>query len=292
MSSNTPGDDKPGRRQEVRKSKLEESKQVTVKKKKKNKVMNQTRTVIEFIDFDLRLGRDHVLKQINLKLSKRMIVAIVGPSGSGKSTLIRALNRMNEFRDRVRVDGQVLFNKLSIYGRSLSTWALRSAIGMVFQKPSPFALTVYENVAYGLRRRYRLNHRQLKTVVNQALTDANLWEKFGDKQDTAALTLSGGEQQRLCIARAIALQPKVLLLDEPTSSLDPASRWKIESTIKSLSKKMMIILVTHDLEQTKRLADYVYFLKDGKIVEEGVTSNIFDRPQHEATRKFLLRYQA
>lgn len=244
---------------------------------------------VETQHLTVAINGKEILHDISLRAPMYQVTAIIGPSGSGKSTLIRCFNRMNIFSGRVKLDGTI-----KLHGKKINSFGdlyLRSMTGMVFQKLSPFAMSIYENVAYGIKSRGIKDRGQLNLLVTEALKDALLWEKYGHNLNFFALSLSGGEQQRLCIARAIAVHPQVLLLDEPTSSLDPASRWKIENTIVKLKQKMSIILVTHDLRQTRRIADIVYFIDQGRIVESGTPETILKHPQNALTKKFIRRYR-
>jgi phosphate transport system ATP-binding protein len=235
------------------------------------------------------------VRDIRLNLEKGTITAFIGPSGCGKSTVLRCMNRMNDLVRGFRFEGQVLYRGKDIYGKTIDPVAVRRTIGMVFQKPNPFAMTVYRNVAYGLRlNRYRGNREE---KVEQALKAAALWDEVKDKLHSSALELSGGQQQRLCIARSIATEPDVLLMDEPCSAIDPIATHKIEELMHELKRKYTIAIVTHNLQQAKRVADKTAFLyvdvnadggdRTGYLVEFGDTQQIFDDPKQEHTKEYI-----
>jgi phosphate transport system ATP-binding protein len=233
------------------------------------------------------------VRDIRLTLERNTITAFIGPSGCGKSTVLRCLNRMNDLVRGFRFDGQVLYRGKNIYARSIDPVAVRRNIGMVFQKPNPFAMSIYRNVAYGLAlNRYRGNREE---KVEQALRGAALWDEVKDKLHQSALTLSGGQQQRLCIARAIATEPDVLLMDEPCSAIDPVATRKIEELMQDLKRKYTIAIVTHNLHQAKRVADKTAFFyvdvvdggRTGYLVEVGDTRQIFDDPREQHTKEYI-----
>jgi phosphate transport system ATP-binding protein len=248
--------------------------------------------------FELRMDglyyeRFKAVRDIRLNLQRQTITAFIGPSGCGKSTVLRCLNRMNDLVRGFRFEGQVLYRGKDIYGKSIDPVAVRRTIGMVFQKPNPFAMSIYRNVAYGLQlNRYRGNRAER---VEEALRGAALWDEVKDKLHQSALTLSGGQQQRLCIARSIAVQPDVLLMDEPCSAIDPVATRKIEELMQELKRKYTIAIVTHNLQQAKRVADTTAFLyvdiangnRTGYLVEFGNTAQIFADPQEEETKQYI-----
>jgi phosphate transport system ATP-binding protein len=250
--------------------------------------------------FDLQMNalyydKFKAVRDIRLSLQKGTITAFIGPSGCGKSTVLRCMNRMNDLVRGFRFEGQVLYRGKDIYGKAIDPVAVRRTIGMVFQKPNPFAMTVYRNVAYGLRlNRYRGNREE---KVEQALKAAALWDEVKDQLHESALKLSGGQQQRLCIARAIATEPDVLLMDEPCSAIDPIATHKIEDLMHELKRKYTIAIVTHNLQQAKRVADKTAFLyvdagtdggdRTGYLVEFGDTQQIFDDPKQEHTKEYI-----
>jgi phosphate transport system ATP-binding protein len=247
-------------------------------------------------DVDVRAlyyGEFRAVRDVALGIEKNTITAFVGPSGCGKSTVLRCLNRMNDLKRGFRFDGQVRYLGKDIYERSIDPVAVRRTIGMVFQKPNPFAMTVHRNVAYGLRLNgYRGN---LDEKVEQALRGAALWDEVKDKLHTSAFALSGGQQQRLCIARSIATEPEVLLMDEPCSAIDPVATRKIEDLMRDLKTRYTIVLVTHNLQQARRVADKTAFLfvdtsegsRTGYLVEHGDTQQMFDSPTQRLTREYL-----
>ena len=229
-----------------------------------------------------------ILNDISLNFKKNLITAIIGPSGCGKSTLLRTLNRMNEIiKVKSELRGQVLINGNNIYGKSQNLTKLRANVGMVFQKPNPFMMSIYDNICYALRLFGIKKKKILDQIVVDSLKKVALFDEVKDKLDSFAHDLSGGQQQRLCIARAIALHPKILLMDEPCSSLDPISTLKIEALIRTLRKNFTIILVTHQMQQAARIADYTAFLYNGKLIEYNKTATLFFKPKHKLTENYL-----
>jgi len=225
------------------------------------------------------------LKGVSLRIPRFKVTAVIGPSGCGKSTLLRCFNRMNDLIPGSRVEGEVLFEGENIYDRGADVTALRRRVGMVFQKPNPFPKSIFENVAFGLRiHGYR---KDLRERVETALRKAALWDEVRDRLSAPAHTLSGGQQQRLCIARALALEPEVLLMDEPTSALDPAAAARIEDLIAQLKESFTVVVVTHNMQQAARIADYTAFLLDGELVEWGPTVEIFTRPRDRRTEEYV-----
>lgn len=229
----------------------------------------------------------HALKNVSLALPERKITAFIGPSGCGKSTFLKTLNRMNDLVPGVRIEGEVCFHDGNIYDKSVDVTLLRKRIGMVFQKPNPFPMSVYDNVAYGPRLHGTPSRAQLDALVEESLRGAALWDEVKDRLKKSALGLSGGQQQRLCIARALAVQPEVLLMDEPTSALDPISTLKIEELAETLKQKYTIVIVTHNMQQAVRISDKTAFFLLGEIVEYNDTAQLFSTPQEKRTEDYI-----
>lgn len=227
------------------------------------------------------------LSDINLDIMKRKVTAFIGPSGCGKSSLLRCFNRMNDLVDGCRVEGEILLDDTNIYSKAVDAAALRQRVGMVFQKPNPFPKSIYENVAYGLRIQGINKKRVLDEVVEKSLRDAALWDEVKDRLHESALGMSGGQQQRLVIARTIAIAPEVLLLDEPASALDPISTLKIEELIYELKSKYTIIIVTHNMQQAARVSEYTAFMYMGNLIEFGDTDTIFTNPKEKQTEDYI-----
>ncbi|AFZ19960.1 phosphate ABC transporter ATP-binding protein PstB [Allocoleopsis franciscana] len=237
-------------------------------------------------------GSQKALEGISMDIYRNQITAIIGPSGCGKSTFIKALNRIGELEGKVRVEGTVTFFGQNIYGRRVNPNRLRRHIGMVFQKPNPFARSIYDNVAYGVRLMGRRSKAQLDEIVESALRSAALWDEVKDKLHQSAYGLSGGQQQRLCIARALAVKPKVLLMDEPCSALDPIATMRIEELLQTLRQELTIVIVTHNMQQASRISDYTAFFSTdesriGQLVEFGLTPKIFTEAIQERTRDYV-----
>ncbi|WP_408633469.1 phosphate ABC transporter ATP-binding protein PstB [Mycoplasmoides pirum] len=232
-------------------------------------------------------GSKNALSDINIEIPKNNVTALIGPSGCGKSTFLRSLNRMNDLIDGVKTTGDIWFLGKNISSKILTDLELRTRVGMVFQKPTPFNFSIYENIAYALRSHGIKNKEAIEKIVIESLKDAALWEEVKDILHESALGLSGGQQQRLCIARAIALQPDVLLMDEPTSALDPIATSKIEQLICKLKEKFSIIIVTHSMAQAQRISDLTIFFYQGRIVEFGETKQIFTRPKEAKTKDYV-----
>jgi len=232
-------------------------------------------------------GTHQALYDVSLALERNHILALIGPSGCGKSTFLRLFNRMNDFIPGFRLTGKVLIDGEDIYAPSVDAVLLRRRVGMVFQKPTPFPFSIYENVAYGLRIQNRLPEKLIRERVEQALRQAALWDEVKDKLKKSALSLSGGQQQRLCIARALAVRPSLILMDEPTSALDPISTAKIEELLADLKRAYTIVIVTHNMQQAARISDYTAFFKDGHLIEYGRTKDFFTNPQHPETLRYI-----
>ena len=241
----------------------------------------------EISNLDLYYGQLHALKDVELKIQERQITAFIGPSGCGKSTLLRTLNRMNDLVEGCRITGSVLLDGQDIYKGALDTTMLRKRVGMVFQKPNPFPMSVYDNVAYGPRTHGMRGKARLDDVVEQSLRNAAIWDELKDRLKKDALGLSGGQQQRLCIARALAVEPEVVLMDEPTSALDPISTSKIEDLCVTLREKYTIIIVTHNMQQAARISDNTAFFLLGEIIEYGNTQKLFSIPRDKRTEDYI-----
>ena len=244
-------------------------------------------TCIKVEDLDLFYGQKQALYKVNMEMPRKKVTAYIGPSGCGKSTLLRCINRMNDLVDGVSIKGKILLDGDDIYDKSVNAAALRRRVGMVFQKPNPFPKTIYENVAYGLRIQGINDRRILDEVVEKSLRGAALWDEMKDRLNDNALGMSGGQQQRLVIARAIAIEPEVILLDEPASALDPISTLKIEELINELKEKYTIVIVTHNMQQAARVSDYTAFMYMGELIEFGETSELFTNPAKKQTEDYI-----
>lgn len=238
-------------------------------------------------DLNLYYGANHALKNINLDLYSNKITAFIGPSGCGKSTYLKTLNRMNDLVPNVKIEGTVTLDGENIYDPKVDTTILRKKIGMVFQQPNPFPMSIYDNVAYGPRIHGLRNKEKLDEIVERSLKGAALWDEVHDRLKKSALGLSGGQQQRLCIARALAVEPEVILMDEPTSALDPISTLKIEDLMDSLKEKYTVIIVTHNMQQATRIADYTAFFLVGEVIEYGETEELFSHPKEKKTEDYV-----
>ncbi len=238
-------------------------------------------------NLNLYYGTNHALKNVNMQIRERAITAFIGPSGCGKSTFLKCLNRMNDLVDGVKIEGSILLDGENIYDKSVDTTLLRKKVGMVFQQPNPFPMSIYDNIAYGPRVHGIKNKSRLDDIVESALRDAAIFEEVKDRLKKSALGLSGGQQQRLCIARALAVQPQVLLMDEPTSALDPISTLKIEDLMENLKKKYTVVIVTHNMQQATRVSDETAFFLVGEVVEKGITADLFSRPQDKRTEDYI-----
>lgn len=232
-------------------------------------------------------GENQALKNVSMEIPRQNITAFIGPSGCGKSTFLKTLNRMNDLIREVRITGEVYYEGRDIYAKKVDVNALRKEIGMVFQKPNPFPMSVYDNVAYGPRTHGITNRARLDEIVEQALQGAAIWDEVKDRLKKNALGLSGGQQQRLCIARALAVQPSILLMDEPTSALDPISTSKIEELVLALKEKYTIVMVTHNMQQAARVSNYTAFFWMGELVEFDRTERIFSNPQKKKTEDYI-----
>ena len=244
-------------------------------------------SIITAKDLCLWYGATQALKNINIEIPERSITALIGPSGCGKSTFLKTLNRMNDLIPSVRIEGTVTYGGQDIFAPSVDVNDLRKEIGMVFQKPNPFPMSIYDNIAYGPRTHGIKNKIQLDDIVEEALQGAAIWDEVKDRLKKSALGLSGGQQQRLCIARALAVKPKVLLMDEPTSALDPISTSKIEDLTQQLKKDYTIIMVTHNMQQAVRISDNTAFFLLGELVEFGDTEQMFSQPKDKRTEDYI-----
>ncbi len=242
---------------------------------------------METKNLNLWYGEKQALYDITMPIYKNKITALIGPSGCGKSTFLRCLNRLNDLIENVRIEGEVLLDGKNIYDEDVDVYELRKRVGMVFQKPNPFAMSIYDNVAFGPRIHGVKDKKELDKIVKWALKKAALWDEVKDELHKNAFALSGGQQQRLCIARAIAVKPEVLLMDEPTSALDPISTLKIEELMVELAKDYTIVVVTHNMQQASRVSDYTAFFLMGKLIEFGETEQIFLNPQKKETDDYI-----
>ena len=236
---------------------------------------------------NLYYGDNHALKDISLNIEESKITALIGPSGCGKSTYLKTLNRMNDLVENVKITGKVLLDGEDVYGPGVDVTLLRKKVGMVFQKPNPFPMSVYDNIAYGPRIHGIKSKAKLDEIVEKSLRSAALFNEIKDRLKKSALSLSGGQQQRLCIARALAVEPQVLLMDEPTSALDPISTMKIEELMSELKGKYTIAIVAHNMQQAARISDYTAFFLVGEMVEVGLTDKIFSMPSDKRTEDYI-----
>jgi len=232
-------------------------------------------------------GKALALKNINLEIMKGQVTAFIGPSGCGKSTLLRTINRMYDLYPGQHADGELIIDGKNILDKDVDTIALRAKVGMVFQKPTPFPMSIYENIAFGVRMHEKLNRNQMNDRIEWALTKAALWDEVKDKLNQPGTGLSGGQQQRLCIARGVAVKPEVLLLDEPTSALDPISTMRIEELIHELKREFTIAIVTHNMQQAARVSDFTAYMYLGELVEFGKTDDIFLKPKDKRTEDYI-----
>ncbi len=238
-------------------------------------------------NLNLYYGDNHALKSIDMQIKSGAITAFIGPSGCGKSTFLKTLNRMNDLVDSCKITGLVEIDGENIYDPKVDTTLLRKKVGMVFQQPNPFPMSIYDNVAYGPRIHGMKDKEKLDAIVEQSLKDAAIYDEVKDCLKKSALSLSGGQQQRLCIARALAVEPEILLMDEPTSALDPISTLKIEDLMQELKKKYTVVTVTHNMQQAARVSDYTAFFLVGEVVEFDTTDQIFSKPQDKRTEDYI-----
>ena len=245
------------------------------------------KTIIEARNLELYYGDNHALKSVSLEIPENRITALIGPSGCGKSTFLKTLNRMNDLVPGVRIEGEVLYNGENIYGKDVDVTRLRKQIGMVFQKANPFPMSIYDNIAYGPRTHGIRNRAKLDDIVERSLRDAAIWDEVKDRLNKSALGLSGGQQPRLCIARALAVEPDVLLMDESTSALDPISTSKIEELAMELKSRYTVVMVTHNMQQAVRVSDMTAFFLLGELVEFGETERLFSHPRDKRTEDYI-----
>ena len=243
--------------------------------------------IITVKDLQLWYGQTKALKGVSMDIPEKSITALIGPSGCGKSTFLKTLDRMNDLIPGVRIEGEVKYNGQDIFAPSVDVNELRREIGMVFQKPNPFPMSIYDNIAYGPRTHGVRKKDELDEIVEQSLRGAAIWDEVKDRLKKSALGLSGGQQQRLCIARALAVEPEVLLMDEPTSALDPISTSKIEELASTLKERYTIVIVTHNMQQAVRISDYTAFFLLGELVEHGETERIFSQPEDKRTEDYI-----
>lgn len=249
--------------------------------------MNTSTVKIATDSLDLYYGTNHALKNVSMELYTNKITAFIGPSGCGKSTFLKTLNRMNDLVPNVKIEGEVLLDNENIYDQRVDTTLLRKKVGMVFQQPNPFPMSIYDNVAYGPRIHGIHSKSELDDIVEKSLKGAALWDEVSDRLKKSALGLSGGQQQRLCIARALAVEPEVLLMDEPTSALDPISTLKIEDLMDELKNRYTVAIVTHNMQQATRIADYTAFFLVGEVVEYAPTTELFSSPKDSRTEDYI-----
>ena len=243
--------------------------------------------IISVKDLDLYYGEKHALHKINMDIRKNSITALIGPSGCGKSTFLKCLNRMNDLVDYVKIEGTIKLNDQDIYSPDLDVTDLRKKVGMVFQQPNPFPMSIYDNIAYGPRVHGIRSRKKLDEIVETSLKQAYIFEEVKDILHKSALSLSGGQQQRICIARALAVKPEVLLMDEPTSALDPISTAKIEELMESLKKDYTVVVVTHNMQQALRVSDYTAFFLLGDLIEYETTNKLFTYPKDKRTEDYI-----
>jgi len=242
---------------------------------------------METRSLSVSFGDNKAIQDISLKILANKVTAVIGPSGCGKSTFIRSLNRMNEIVGKATTTGSVLLDGENIYEKDYDVVGLRKRVGMIFQKPNPFPKSVYDNVAYGPRIHGTREKKALDKIVEENLKKATLWDEVSNRINASALDLSGGQQQRLCIARALAVDPEVILMDEPCSALDPMATAKIESLIRKLSEEYTVVIVTHNMQQAARVSDFTGFFYMGKLVEYGITKDVFENPKSQVTEKYI-----
>ena len=268
-----------------------------IKNRNKSKIENknslnnsseyQDDIAIECKNLNLWYEEAQALIDINMKFKRNEVTAIIGPSGCGKSTLLRCLNRMNDVIEGCRIEGEVLFQGKNLYSKDADVRLNRKKIGMIFQKPNPFPMSIYDNITYGPKIHKIIDDRALDQITERCLVRSVLWDEVKERLDESAMGLSGGQQQRLCIARALAVEPQILLMDEPTASLDPIATQKIEELILELKKEWTVIIVTHNMQQAARISDYTGFMYLGKMIEFGETTQIFEKPKQELTENYI-----
>ena len=249
------------------------------------KETNPSKIVVQHLN--LHYGENHALKDINMNIAQNAVTAFIGPSGCGKSTFLKCLNRMNDLVDCVKIDGTVTIDGEDIYSQKVDTTLLRKKVGMVFQQPNPFPMSIYDNIAYGPRIHGITAKAKLDDFVERSMRDAAIFEEVKDRLKKSALGLSGGQQQRLCIARALAVEPEILLMDEPTSALDPISTLKVEDLMEDLKKKYTVVVVTHNMQQAARVSDYTAFFLLGELIEFDTTDTIFKHPSQKKTEDYI-----
>ena len=249
--------------------------------------MNNMKTKIQVRDLNLWYGENHALKNVNMDIKENSVTAFIGPSGCGKSTFLKTINRMNDLVDGVRIEGKIFLDGEDIYGKDVDTTVLRKKVGMVFQQPNPFPMSIYDNIAYGPRVHGIKDKATLDRIVEECLRDAAIFDEVKDRLKKTALGLSGGQQQRICIARALAVEPEVLLMDEPTSALDPISTLKIEELMEDLKKKYTVVVVTHNMQQAARVSDDTAFFLVGEMVEFNNTKTMFAYPRDKRTEDYI-----
>ena len=242
---------------------------------------------METRSLSVSFGDNKAIQDISLKILANKVTAVIGPSGCGKSTFIRSLNRMNEIVGKAITTGSILLDGKNIYEKDYDVVGLRKRVGMIFQKPNPFPKSIYDNVAYGPRIHGTRKRKVLDKIVEENLKKATLWDEVSNRINASALDLSGGQQQRLCIARALAVDPEVILMDEPCSALDPMATAKIESLIRKLSEEYTVVIVTHNMQQAARVSDFTGFFYMGKLVEYGITKDVFENPKSQVTEKYI-----
>lgn len=247
----------------------------------------EKKTKIQVRGLNLWYGENHALKNVNMDIKENSVTAFIGPSGCGKSTFLKTLNRMNDLVDGVRIEGQVLVDGEDIFGKDVDTTVLRKKVGMVFQQPNPFPMSIYDNIAYGPRVHGIKDKATLDRIVEESLRGAAIFDEVKDRLKKSALGLSGGQQQRICIARALAVEPEILLMDEPTSALDPISTLKIEELMEDLKKKYTVVVVTHNMQQAARVSDDTAFFLVGEMVEFNDTKTMFSYPQDKRTEDYI-----
>lgn len=248
---------------------------------------NNADAIVSARKFSVYYGQHKAVKDVDADFIRGKVTAIIGPSGCGKSTFLRCINRMNDLVDGCTTTGELLLNGINIYHKRLDVVELRRRVGMVFQRPNPFPKSIYDNVAYGVRLKGKIQRAELDEIVEKSLRQSALWDEVKDRLHSSALALSGGQQQRLCIARALAIRPEILLMDEPCSALDPKSTARIEDLISALQGKYTIAIVTHNMQQASRVSDFTAFFYEGRLVEFDQTAKIFTNPQKKETNDYI-----